>query len=127
MLIAAVHQRSLHDQAMSIGDEGPNRRLSPEPHQPETSAEAESARPLKSASVSESPFSGFTLSLPEAFEHGVDQYDEVLVDRISPSLPPPLHPSLTLLLCCRFEAHYRINGACCSGSFLHHLGHQTHS
>ena len=62
---------------MSVGDEGTNERLSPESNQPETSVEAESARRLASASVSESPFSPFTLSLPEAFEYGVDQYDEV--------------------------------------------------
>ena len=73
-----------------MGDEATNGRLSPEPNQPETSAEADSARQLRSASVSESPFSGFTLSLPEAFEHGVDQYDEVLI-RFNTTSPPPPH------------------------------------
>ncbi len=108
---------------MSLGDEDTNGKLSPEPNQPETSVEADSARQLRSASVSESPFSGFTLSLPEAFEHGVDQYDEVLA-RLVPPPPAPPHPYHPTLLA--VGAHRCLTNSSCCRSDVQHPVHAVH-
>ena len=87
----------LHDQAMSIGDQGTTERLSPEVDSA-TSAGAQSVQHAASVSptptISESPFSPLILSLPDAFEgaYGVDQYDEVPIE--ASTLPHPSLPNL---------------------------------